>query len=164
MNKLKKKNRVSALVVLLLMGLAVTAAILAPQYFTIGSAARPVKTNLPLIRTSVAADDGREYTVSALFTVELDAETRRSVNNDTLHAELTDIVQGMDMQALAAANGIEYVNEVATAELNKRLSDITNTETNVYVYDLYVGDRVMFTGPDDQRGEFYDAMSSRNRR
>jgi hypothetical protein len=146
------------------MGIGVVAAIMAPQYFDVGATDRVVKTNLPLIRTTVYSEErDKDVTVSALFTVELDQETRRLVSNEILHQELTEIVSSMDMQALVAANGIEYVNNYATRELNKRLSEITETETNVFAYDLYVGDRVAFTGPENQQGEFFDAMSTRRR-
>ena len=161
MNKKKNRNWVAVVIIFMFMGAIVAAAIFLPQYLSVS---RVVKTDIPLIQTKIYSEkDEKSYQVQTLFTVEMDTETRRSVSNKLLFEELTKIVESMDIHELESADGVDYINRYATTELNKRLSSLTDTETNVFAYDLYIGNRFQLDDPSDQRNEFYDAMSNSGR-
>jgi hypothetical protein len=157
----KSRKRLSAVLVLIFMSVIVVLAVYLPGYIGTGAGPRSVKANIPLIRTSVkSSEDGKEYTVQSLFTVEMDNATRSSVSNNTLHEILTDIVSDMDISDLTSPDGVEYMNRYATEELNRRLSALTDTQTNVYAYDFFIGDNVQFQQPDGGASEFFDSLSN----
>ena len=144
------------------MGAAILLAVFLPRYFGAG-VPKLVKANIPLIRTTLHSDeDGKDYTVQSLFTVEMDSKTRRMVTNNNLYDLLSDIVSQMDFKELAAVNGVDYMNRFATTELNKRLSEITETKTDVYAYNFIIGDRVQFSESSNQVDEFLGGLSNRD--
>jgi flagellar basal body-associated protein FliL len=97
--------------------------------------------NLPLITTTLkSTQDGQDYKVQSLFSVQMDKNARKDISNTMLHEALSEIMSQMDLEELTKSNGIYYVNDNATAKLNEYLAG--RTESMVFVTDLYVGDRV----------------------
>lgn len=100
-----------------------------------------VTVKVPLIVTPLtSAHTGEVYSVQSLFAVKMDTKTRDKVSKDVLFDALTEIMSEMDFDAIAAQNGVEYINQYATEALNEYLKDYTDTQ--VAVTDLLVSDRI----------------------
>ena len=163
LNKRPKKKGLyaAAVIVVLLMAVGAVIAILVPRINAAGDSGLSVKAEIPLIKTNIKTDNDKEYSVQTLFTVEMDTETRRKVNDKLLYKELSEIMEGMDIDRLSAANGIDYINQKATEELNKRLSEYT--DTNVYVHDFYIGDRVQLADTKNDINEFLGGVGAKKK-
>lgn len=114
-----------------------------------------VSVRIPVIRTPMtSASNGREYTVQTQFYVQMDRDTRRAVSNTTLEEALSEIMKDMEYDAVASLNGIDYINNRATEQLNEYLSDFT--QTRVVVTGLATDDRIQLE--DDPHQMRDDAM------
>jgi flagellar basal body-associated protein FliL len=100
--------------------------------------------NLPLVTTTLRSSDGEDYTVQALFNVEMDPNLRREVSDRELHYTISEIMESMDVDDIQAPEGVDMVNRFVTDELNKRLP--AETESSVYAYDLAVGNGQIISG------------------
>jgi flagellar basal body-associated protein FliL len=152
-NTQRQNSPAAVIVIILIMAGIVVAAVFLPRLFNAGvSGGRSVNVRLPLIQTTLTSSaDGEEHNVQTLFTVEMDNETRQNVDNALLEETIADIMTGMDFDSVRGPDGVDYLNEQVTRELNERLADYTESE--VYLTDIFIGDVTRLADPPPQSND-----------
>lgn len=158
--KQKKKSRqvsttAGVIIILAFSALLVIIALLSPGMLSLGPSELTVE--VPVIITQLTSgDDGGEYTVQTQFAVKIDKSARSKVSSKLLEDTLTTIMSDMDIDAISEPDGVEYLSQRATEQLNNYLSDYT--ETKVYVTGLLVGDRYVLEDTSSKKEDVMKAL------
>ena len=159
LKRARRRNRLAALFIIAAMAAVVALAVYLPQYFN-PLEVQTVKTNIPLVNTVLKDDNGRDVVVQTLFAIEIDRETRKSVNDKLLHEEISDIMSGMKLSEIEGTDGVNMINRRVTEELNARLSKYS-ADSSVYLYDIEVGGRFLLSEPAGHGAKFWAELSNR---
>ena len=117
--------------------------------------------SVPEIRTGmVSSTDGTTHNVRARFEVQVDESIRSSISTDELHDRLSVLISNMEYDTLVGENGLAYVKEEMTNDLNEYIDP--EMLIGVYVWDIITDEDFSLSEPvrtrDSFRNRVFDAI------